>query len=149
MLLLCLRQLGNFDLNAFVSVKDDFGVFDTIEMVCLSRVVFINVTDVFTAAPNGVGRRRGHDQRRPLACRLIRGLDVGRINSCRKSEAIADGSFYGQKPIKDTIPKDFLEIIPFAQTPSSLIRTGGKVRRPELFKCRPVLEYQVYVVPKQ
>ena len=62
---------------------------------------------------------------------------------------LTNGSLDRQEPIKDTIPKDFLEIITFAQTPSSFIRTGGKVRRPELFKGRSVLKYQVNVVPKQ
>ena len=85
-----LRQLGNFDLNAFVSVKDDFGMFHTIvTMVCLSRVVFINITDVFTAASNCVSRWRGHNQWRTLACRLIIGLKVGRVDAGRKSKAIA------------------------------------------------------------
>ena len=42
-----------------------------------------------------------------------------------------------------------MEIVPFTQTPSGLVRTSGKIRRPKLFKRGSVIEYQVHVVPKQ
>ena len=82
-----LRQFGHFDLNAFVSVEDDFGMFHTIVVVWLSRV-FINVADVFAPASNCIGGRGGHNQRRPLSGRLIGSLDVCRVDAGRKSEAV-------------------------------------------------------------
>ena len=80
-------QFGDFDLNSFIRIHNNFSVFDSIQLTW----VFINITDIFTSTSNSFSGWRGHgfSQWRPWIRRLVISLNICCVNASRKSKAIS------------------------------------------------------------